>query len=97
MRRSRARDDASLRERGVAACEDAQVHMALEAVGAPTFLSAVRSLRPGGRLVLVGNVTAGQLNMPMGLAILNSLEIIGSDRLCATRARARAPPPARRS
>jgi threonine dehydrogenase-like Zn-dependent dehydrogenase len=77
------------------------VDVALEAVGAPTFLSALRALRPAGRLVLVGNVTAphaagskdrdkdkageaqGTLALPLGLAILNSLEIIGSDR-CAS-------------
>jgi len=53
--------------------------MALEAVGAPTFMASVRSLKPSGRLVLVGNVTAGQLSGPLGYFVLNSIQVLGSD------------------
>jgi len=57
-----------------------QVDMAFEAVGAPTFMGSLRSLKPRGRLVLIGNVTTGTANLPVGLAIINGLEVIGSDR-----------------
>eukprot|EP00164_Ancoracysta_twista_P013911 GFYU01022434.1.p1 GENE.GFYU01022434.1~~GFYU01022434.1.p1 ORF type:complete len:401 (-),score=88.79 GFYU01022434.1:8-1210(-) len=55
------------------------VDMSFEAVGGPTFNSSLRSLRPGGRLVLVGNVTNAAAKLPLGLAIIKDLEIIGCD------------------
>ena len=61
----------------------AGVHVAIEAVGAPTFGQSLRSLRPAGRLVLLGNVTVGTAETPIGLQILNGLEVIGSDSCSA--------------
>ena len=61
------------------ACIGEGVDMAFEAVGEPTFLSSMHSLKRGGRLVLIGNVTAGKITMPLGATIVKGLEIIGSD------------------
>lgn len=52
--------------------------MALELVGKPTWNDSVRSLRPGGRVVLVGNVTAERVEMNPGFFILRELQLIGS-------------------
>lgn len=56
-----------------------QMDMVFEAVGGPTFQSSLRSLRRGGRMVLVGNVTVSKEPLALGLMIINGLEIIGSD------------------
>jgi D-arabinose 1-dehydrogenase-like Zn-dependent alcohol dehydrogenase len=61
--------------------------MALECVGAPMFQASLRSLAPGGRLVLVGNVTAGKVELNPGQVILHERRILGSDS--ATRAELR--------
>lgn len=58
---------------------DVPMDMAFEAVGAPTFSSSLRSLRPGGRLVLIGNVTNASVTLPLGMPIVKGLSIIGSD------------------
>lgn len=55
------------------------VDLVFEAVGEPTFKSALRSLRSGGRLVLVGNVSVGQVPLPLGSLIIGSKSIVGSD------------------
>eukprot|EP00039_Didymoeca_costata_P005698 m.83788 g.83788 ORF g.83788 m.83788 type:complete len:392 (+) comp12935_c0_seq5:199-1374(+) len=57
--------------------------MVIECTGGPTFSSSIRSLRPEGRLVLVGNVSNAQAPLPLGLCILNSLQVIGSDSIHA--------------
>ncbi|KJE93321.1 hypothetical protein CAOG_04126 [Capsaspora owczarzaki ATCC 30864] len=58
--------------------------LAFEAVGEPTFNSSLRSLHTGGRLILIGNVTVGAINLKLGYLIINSIEIIGSDSCTAT-------------
>lgn len=50
----------------------------IEIAGAVTFASSLRCLKPGGRLVLVGNVEPRGVQLNPGLAILRELEIIGS-------------------
>eukprot|EP00760_Papus_ankaliazontas_P039561 PhM_4_TR9640/c0_g1_i1/m.19258 len=55
--------------------------MVLECVGAPTMEASMRCVAPGGRLVLVGNVSNGTYNLPLGYCILNSISIIGSDSI----------------
>ena len=50
----------------------------LEAVGKPTFNASLRSLRPGGRLVLLGNVTTEQVAVNPGRLILQGVSILGS-------------------
>ena len=57
------------------------VDMVIENVGAPTFTDSLRSLKPGGRLVLIGNVTNEAVSLPLGLCILNSLSVIGTDSI----------------
>jgi acryloyl-coenzyme A reductase len=62
----------------------APVDIGLEAVGAPTFLSALRALRIGGRLVVVGNVLAQKVPINLGFVITRGLTVIGGSG--ATRA-----------
>jgi len=57
------------------------VDMAIECVGSPTFTDSLRSLRPGGRLILIGNVTNASAPLPLGLCIVKSLSIIGTDSI----------------
>jgi D-arabinose 1-dehydrogenase-like Zn-dependent alcohol dehydrogenase len=52
--------------------------VALELVGQPTWSATLRSVRPGGRVVLVGNVTASRVELNPGSVILRELEILGS-------------------
>ena len=58
--------------------------VALELVGAPTFNGALRSLRFGGRLVVVGNVTQERVEVNPGYVIARELAVAGS--ASATRA-----------
>ena len=54
------------------------VHLALEAVGLPTFERTLRSLRSGGRMVVVGNVNPESVQLPLGLIIMKGNSISGS-------------------
>lgn len=54
------------------------VHLALESVGIPTFDRSLRSLRTGGRMVVVGNVDPTPVSLPLGLIILKGNVISGS-------------------
>jgi D-arabinose 1-dehydrogenase-like Zn-dependent alcohol dehydrogenase len=56
----------------------AEVDLALELTGAPTFNSALRSLRTGGRLVLVGNLTGERIDVNPGYLIVRELSIAAS-------------------
>jgi acryloyl-coenzyme A reductase len=60
------------------------VDMVIECVGAPTFTDSLRCLKPGGRLVLIGNVTNSNVTLPTGLCIVKSLNIIGTDSIEAS-------------
>ncbi|MCS7117410.1 MAG: zinc-binding dehydrogenase [Thaumarchaeota archaeon] len=53
------------------------VDIAVECVGEPTFNESMRSLRVGGRIVLIGNVTVGTFPLPLGLVILKGLSVRG--------------------
>ncbi len=55
----------------------APVDMALDTVGAPSFLSALRALRIGGRLVVVGNVVPEKVALNLGFLITRGLTIVG--------------------
>jgi acryloyl-coenzyme A reductase len=57
----------------------APVDMALDSVGAPTFLAALRSLKIGGRIVVVGNVTREKVGMNLGFLITKGLTVIGGN------------------
>ncbi len=54
------------------------VHLALETVGLPTFERTLRSLRTGGKMVVVGNVDPEPVPLPLGLIILKGNTISGS-------------------
>jgi acryloyl-coenzyme A reductase len=53
------------------------VDVALDTVGAPTFLAALRAVRIGGRIVVVGNVTREKVGLNLGLIITRGLTIVG--------------------
>lgn len=53
------------------------VDVALDTVGAPTFLPALRALRVGGRMVVVGNVTRDKVGLNLGFVITRGLTIVG--------------------
>ena len=54
------------------------VHLVLESVGLPTFERGFRSLRPSGKLVVIGNVDPTPVNLPLGLLILKGNTVSGS-------------------
>lgn len=54
------------------------VEVALDCVGTPTLNAALRSLRAGGRLVVLGNVTTDRWEVNPGFLILGELEVHGS-------------------
>lgn len=54
------------------------VDVALELTGRITFPSALRSLRRGGRIVVVGNIDVGKVEVNLGAVILHGHEILGS-------------------
>jgi D-arabinose 1-dehydrogenase-like Zn-dependent alcohol dehydrogenase len=51
---------------------------ALECVGQPVFNGTLRTLRAGGRMVVIGNVVPERVQLNLGYVILHSLEIAGS-------------------
>lgn len=55
--------------------------MVIECVGAPTFSESLRCLKPGGRLILIGNVTNSTAPLPLGMCIVKSLSVIGTDSI----------------
>jgi acryloyl-coenzyme A reductase len=54
------------------------VDIALETVGSPTFNDAFRSLKFGGRVVVVGNVDVNPVSLPLGNLILKGNSVAGS-------------------
>jgi acryloyl-coenzyme A reductase len=54
-----------------------RVDLALEAVGASTFNAALRSLRIGGRMVVVGNVVNEKASLNLGYIITQGITIRG--------------------
>jgi alcohol dehydrogenase/propanol-preferring alcohol dehydrogenase len=64
------------------------VDVALDTVGAPTFLAALRSVRVGGRAVVIGNVTREKVPVNLGFLITRGITVVGGSG--ATRAEMRA-------
>ncbi|MFI5297023.1 MAG: alcohol dehydrogenase catalytic domain-containing protein [Polyangiales bacterium] len=64
------------------------IDLALDTVGVSTFASALRSLRVGGRVVVVGNIVPEKVGLNLGYVITNGLTIAGGSG--ATRADMRA-------
>ena len=54
------------------------VDVVLDCVGTPTLNASMRSLRPGGRLLIVGNVNQERFALNPGYMILYELSIFGS-------------------
>ena len=54
------------------------VDAVIEIAGRPTFNSSLRSLKSGGRLVVVGNVDPGDVPFNPAMAILKEIDLIGS-------------------
>lgn len=54
------------------------VDLALEIVGSVTFAQTLKTLAPGGRLVTVGNLETGIVDLNPGLVIVKELEILGA-------------------
>lgn len=52
--------------------------VALEIVGSATFSQSLKALAPGGRLVVIGNLETGVVDLNPGLVIVKELEIIGA-------------------
>ena len=50
----------------------------IEITGVPTFKSSIRSLRAGGRMVLVGNVAPGNVPFNVAIAVLKEIDFVGS-------------------
>ncbi len=53
------------------------VDVAVDTVGAPTFIAALHALQIGGRLVTLGNVTREKVALNLGLVITRGLTILG--------------------
>lgn len=56
--------------------EGAQV--AIEIVGSATFAQTLKAMAPGGRVVVVGNLESGTIELNPGLVIVKELEILGA-------------------
>jgi NADPH:quinone reductase-like Zn-dependent oxidoreductase len=54
------------------------VSVAIEIVGSATFAHTLKSMAPGGRVVVVGNLESGSIDLNPGLVIVKELEIIGA-------------------
>ena len=57
---------------------DGGVDLCLELTGAATFRSALRSLRRGGRMVVIGNIDTRKIDLNLGALILYGYELYGS-------------------
>ena len=64
------------------------VDVAIDTVGAPTFLAALHALQVGGRMVTLGNVTRDKVGLNLGLVITKGLAILGGSGATATEMRA---------
>lgn len=54
------------------------VNVVIEIVGSVTFEQSLRSLAPGGRLIVVGNLETQSVGVYPGLVIVKELEILGA-------------------
>jgi D-arabinose 1-dehydrogenase-like Zn-dependent alcohol dehydrogenase len=54
------------------------VHVAIEIVGSATFAQTLKTMAPGGRIVVVGNLESGVIALNPGLVIVKELELIGA-------------------
>ncbi len=54
------------------------ISVAIEIVGSATFAQTLKVLAPGGRVVVVGNLESGEVQLNPGLVIVKELEILGA-------------------
>jgi len=54
------------------------VNVAIEIVGSATFGQTLKAMAPGGRVVVVGNLETGTVELNPGLVIVKELEILGA-------------------
>jgi D-arabinose 1-dehydrogenase-like Zn-dependent alcohol dehydrogenase len=54
------------------------VQVAIEIVGSATFPHTLKAMAPGGRVVVVGNLESGTIDLNPGLVIVKELEILGA-------------------
>ncbi len=54
------------------------VQVAIEIVGSATFAQTLKAMAPGGRVVVVGNLESGTIDLNPGLVIVKELEILGA-------------------
>jgi acryloyl-coenzyme A reductase len=54
------------------------VNVAVEIVGSATFDQTLKAMAPGGRVVVVGNLETGSVNLNPGLVIVKEMEILGA-------------------
>jgi D-arabinose 1-dehydrogenase-like Zn-dependent alcohol dehydrogenase len=54
------------------------VQVAVEIVGSATFSQTLKSMAPGGRVIVVGNLESGVVDLNPGLLIVKELEILGA-------------------
>lgn len=54
------------------------IDVALECVGQPTFNASLRTLKLGGRIVVIGNVVDERVALNLGYIIVNALHVLGS-------------------
>ena len=54
------------------------VNVAIEIVGSVTFGQTLKAMAPGGRVVVVGNLETGTVDLNPGLVIVKELEILGA-------------------
>lgn len=57
---------------------DGGVKVAFETTGIYTFQQSLRSLTPGGKMVVVGNLKPDPVKLPLGLIILKGNSVVGS-------------------
>ena len=62
----------------LALTEDRGADVALDAVGSPLFPQTLRSVAPGGRLILLGELQREKVEIPLPEIIFRELNIIGS-------------------
>ncbi len=54
------------------------VDVVMECVGPPTFNASLRSLRAGGRMIVIGNVVEDRASLNLGFVVTKGLQLIGS-------------------
>ncbi|WP_146240112.1 alcohol dehydrogenase catalytic domain-containing protein [Prauserella flavalba] len=65
-----------------------QADLALDIVGAPTLRESMHAVRPGGRVVVLGNVEGKEVSIPPAYLILKEISLVGT-KSCSTHEMAR--------